>query len=106
MSEKIHPPFLEVEMSDILYALGDPVRLEIARRIYRAKEPLTCQQAVEGIPDLPVSSRAHCFQMLRSGGLVLSEKVGRECYNSIRAQEIETKFPGLLRAVFKEAPKS
>lgn len=103
--KKKHPSFSEVEMPDILYALGDSVRLEIARRLYNAKEPLTCLQAVAGIPNLPVSSRSHCFQMLRKGGIILSEVDGRECYNSIRLKEMEEKFPGVLAIILQEPQK-
>lgn len=102
MKTKEHPEISEVEMSDILYALGDDVRLKIARRLFNAKAPLTCQQAVEEIPSLPVSTRSHCFRLLREGGVILSEPNGRECFNSVRSQEIEQKFPGLLEALLKD----
>lgn len=88
-------------MADVLNALGDPIRLQIARRLYHAKSPLTCQQSVEGIEDLPVSTRSRCFEMLRRGGVIHSQPDGRECFNSLRREELEQKFPKLLQTILK-----
>lgn len=99
MKEKQHPPLSKIEMSDILRALGDSTRLHIARTLYGADQPLTCQQAVSDIKNLPVSSRSHCFHVLREGGVILSEIQGRECLNTIRSDELEKKFPGLLKTI-------
>lgn len=96
---KIKQPTIEqVELTDIMYALADPTRLEIVTRLANAGRQLTC-----GELDLnrPKSSMSHHFKILRSAGLVETVVNGTEHMNSLRLSEIEQKFPGVLSAVLK-----
>ncbi|EGL54900.1 MAG: helix-turn-helix domain-containing protein [Pseudomonadota bacterium] len=96
---KIKQPTIEqVELTDIMYALADPTRLEIVTRLANAGRQLTC-----GELDLnrPKSSMSHHFKILRSAGLVETEVNGTEHMNSLRMDEIEQKFPGVLSAILK-----
>lgn len=102
MKPMFHPAIEEVTLPGIFYALSDPVRLAIAHTLYRAKYPLTCTEAVEGIKELPLSTRSHSFNVLRQSGLIRSEKKGRECYNRLRTKELNTKFPRLLSTVMAQ----
>lgn len=97
-----HPVLADVTLTGIFHALGDPVRLKIARNLYEARTPLTCLEAVDGIDDLAASTRSHCFSVLRQAGLIRSQKEGRACYNSLRRDELEKKFPKLLRNIFAQ----
>jgi len=101
IKKKNHPQIEDIEIADVLHALGDPVRLAVVRKLYESKTPLTCQQAVDGIPNLPVASRSRCFEMLRQGGVLKSEPIGRECYNSLRLKELNKKFPNLIKTILK-----
>jgi DNA-binding transcriptional ArsR family regulator len=96
-----HPALDEIALTGIFYALGDPVRLRIVQNLYAAKRPLTCIEAAAGIDGLPISSRSHCFGILRETGLIRSERKGRECYNTLRLEELEKKFPNLLPTTMK-----
>jgi DNA-binding transcriptional ArsR family regulator len=98
-----HPDLNEVESTHLFYALGDESRLHIVKNLYRSKEPLTCIQAVQGIDNLPISTRSNCFRVLRESGLIRSEKQGRECYNSLRLDELNTKFPSLMEAIINNS---
>lgn len=89
-------------LSDIFYALADPIRLRIATTLYNASSPLTCIEAVKNIDGLPLSTRSHCFKVLREKGVITTEVRGREHYNAIRITEIEKRFPGLLEIILKE----
>ncbi len=91
-----HPPINNISLASILHALGDTNRLTIAKAIYNSNSPLTCTQAVKGMTNLAVSTRSHCFKILREGGVIHSDKHGRDCLNTIRLDEIEQKFPGVL----------
>lgn len=102
MKPMLHPALEDVTLTGIFHALGDPVRLKIARNLFEARTPLTCLEAVEGIEDLPASTRSHCFSVLRQAGLIRSQKEGRACYNSLRREELEKKFPKLLRNIFAQ----
>jgi DNA-binding transcriptional ArsR family regulator len=102
MKSLVHPPLGDITLHGVLHALGDPTRLEIVRNLYSAAGPLTCTEAVRGIDHLAVSTRSHCFRILREGGVIRSESKGRECYNTLRMEELERKFPKLLRTVLKQ----
>ncbi len=94
-----HPSVDEISLASILHALGDDTRLTIAKVIYASDQPITCSQAVADIKNLAISTRSHCFKILREGGVIQSVKQGRDCLNTIRLDEIEQKFPGVLQAL-------
>jgi DNA-binding transcriptional ArsR family regulator len=93
-----HPNIEQVELTDIMYALSDPTRIEIVTLLAKAGKKLTC-----GEVDLnrPKSSMSHHFKILRSAGLVETVIEGTEHMNSLRLDEIEKKFPGVLSSVIK-----
>ena len=93
-----HPNIDQVELTDIMYALSDPTRLEIVGRLANAGRKMTC-----GELDLnrPKSSMSHHFKILRAAGLVETLIEGTEHMNSLRVEEIEQKFPGILQSVLR-----
>lgn len=93
-----HPSIEQVELTDIMYALSDPTRLEIVARLANAGRKMTC-----GEFDLnrPKSSMSHHFKILRSAGLVETLIEGTEHMNALRVAEIEQKFPGVLQSVLQ-----
>jgi DNA-binding transcriptional ArsR family regulator len=93
-----HPSLDQVELTDIMYALSDPTRLEIVGRLSNAGRKMTC-----GELDLnrPKSSMSHHFKILRAAGLVETLIEGTEHLNALRVEEIEQKFPGVLPAVLR-----
>ena len=93
-----HPSMDQIELTDIMYALADPTRLEIVTLLATAGRKMTC-----GEIDLnrPKSSMSHHFKILRSAGLVETMIEGTEHMNSLRLEEIEQKYPGVLKAVLK-----
>ncbi|WP_018986398.1 ArsR/SmtB family transcription factor [Methylophilus methylotrophus] len=93
-----HPAIEQVELTDIMYALSDPTRLEIVARLAKAGRKMTC-----GEFDLnrPKSSMSHHFKILRSAGLVETLIEGTEHMNTLRVAEIEQKFPGVLQSILK-----
>lgn len=96
------PAIDDVSLAGLLYALGDPSRLRIAKNLYVSQLPLTCAQAAAGLGTMPMSTRAHHFGVLRQSGVVFSKKSGRETLNELRSSELEAKFPGLLAAVLEQ----
>ena len=95
----LHPTADELKLESILYALADPVRLEIVRRLAGEGCPLKCSDAAPG--HLPKSTMSHHFQILREAGVVASERRGTEVVNTLRCVEIEAKFPGVVSAILK-----
>jgi DNA-binding transcriptional ArsR family regulator len=95
MREPHHPARRELELSAVLHALSDPARLEIVRRLAAGDEP-PC-----GTFDLGLSKAtlSHHFRVLRESGVVRTRPEGRKRLLSLRADDLEVRFPGLLDAV-------
>jgi DNA-binding transcriptional ArsR family regulator len=85
----------EVELPDLLHALGDPVRLEIVRHL--AEHPnQTCGALDTGVAK---STLSHHLKVLREAGLTRTEAHGTQRLVSLRSAELEERFPGLLGSV-------
>jgi DNA-binding transcriptional ArsR family regulator len=98
-----HPDRPHIALAGVLYALGDPVRLEIVRRLACEGE-LPCA-ALEC--DIARSTMSHHFKILRESGVVYTRKDGTQHINSLRREDLDTLFPGLLEAVLASAaPRS
>lgn len=98
MSAVLEMPALEdVELTDVLHALSDPVRLEIVAALAGGGE-----QACGAIP-LPVSAstRSHHFRILRDAGVTITRASGTQRLVSLRRRELDRRFPGLLDAVLR-----
>ena len=90
-----HPEIKKISLAGVLYALGDPVRLEIVKRL-AAQTELPC--AALCIP-IAKSTLSHHFKILRDAGVLHCRKEGTQHINSLRRQELDDRFPGLLDAV-------
>lgn len=93
-----HPDGASLTLERVLHALGDPVRLTIFGRI-------ACEAGVScrGVCDvLPASTLSHHLRILRDAGLIRSERRGKELINTLRHEDLEARFPGLLAVVLRE----
>lgn len=90
-----HPAANDFVLERVLYALSDPVRLEIVRQLASVPEA-SCGQLDGGRPK---SSMSHHFRVLRDAGLVMTQGVGTTHMNSLRRTELDGRFPGLLDAI-------
>lgn len=93
-----HPLPTELTLERLLYALSDPVRLEIVRCLSSVSEA-TCGELDGGRPK---SSMSHHFRVLRDAGLVHTRNIGTTHMNSLRADELDARFPGLLRSILAQ----
>ena len=91
-----HPGLNDITLDGILHALADPVRRNVVRALMTGKA-LSCSTTCDKLPPSTISFH---YKVLREAGLVRSEKKGVEVLNTLRFDEIEEKFPGLLPAIF------
>ena len=82
-----------------MYALGDPVRLEIVKCLAMEKE-LPCA-AIDVC--VAKSTLSHHFKILRESGVIYCRKQGTQHMNSLRREDLAERFPGLLEAVLRAA---
>jgi DNA-binding transcriptional ArsR family regulator len=92
-----HPPASSLELTGVLHALADPVRLEIVRTL-AADGGRECRC---GAFDVPVtkSTRTHHFRVLRESGVIEQHPEGTALVNRLRRAELDERFPGLLDSV-------
>src|SRR3954451_6913405 len=95
---------LDVEamtLSAVMAALGDPMRVAIVRQL-AADGERTC-----GTFDLGISkaTRSHHFRVLREAGITRTRAEGTHRHVSLRREEVDARFPGLLGAVLAAAER-
>jgi len=97
-----HPCCEELELSAVLHALSDPVRLRIVAELARGEGECTC-----GSIELPVtkSTCTHHFKVLREAGVIKQRQQGTTRLNKLRRADLETRFPGLLDTILTAAER-
>jgi DNA-binding transcriptional ArsR family regulator len=93
----LHPSIEQLELPAVLHALSDPMRLRIVECL-ASGEPRTCKSF-----ELPVtkSTCTHHFRVLREAGVIHQRLEGTTRLNTLRRDELEQRFPGLLDAVLR-----
>lgn len=94
-----HPTPDTFDLPQVLYALGDPVRLAIVRKLSEC-EGLSCGDVC---CNTPRSTLTHHLKILRESGLITTEKQGQTHFNSLRKTDLETRFPGLLKSILTQS---
>ena len=105
MKTIFHPPKEDISLFTILYAMSEPLRFQIVEQLSNGEE-LTCG-AFKLDSSRGKSTMTHHFKVLRDAGLIQTRIDGREHYTSLRKEDIEKRFPGLLNVLmtaFKLAP--
>ncbi len=89
------PAAADLELSAVLHALSDPLRLRIVAALADGGER-SC-----GSFELPIvkSTCTHHFRVLREAGVVSQRVAGKSKLNALRREDLESRFPGLLAAV-------
>lgn len=90
-----HPRVEEIALPDVLHALSDPVRLQIVRALAERDEQ-SCSMVEASVSK---STLSHHFKVLREAGVTHTRVNGTHRYVSLRGDELESRFPGLLRSV-------
>jgi DNA-binding transcriptional ArsR family regulator len=90
-----HPRTEELNLPDVLHALSDPVRLQIVRTLANREEQ-ACS-AVEA--SVSKSTLSHHFKVLGEAGITPTRAHGTQRLVSLRQDDLEARFPGLLRSV-------
>jgi DNA-binding transcriptional ArsR family regulator len=101
--ESSNPPIgprEEPDLVSVLHSLSDPVRLEIVRQLAgcQSGEELSC-----GKLELPVtkSTGSHHLKVLFEAGVIAERAEGTRKYLSLRREDLDKRFPGLLDSVLQ-----
>ncbi|GGO01816.1 ArsR/SmtB family transcription factor [Saccharibacillus kuerlensis] len=97
-----HPERKDILLSSVLYALSDPVRLQIVAQIHRGGE-----QACKSF-EVPIakSTLSQHVRTLREAGITHTRIYGTQRLLSLRSEDLNERFPGLLDAVLRSYGES
>ncbi len=98
-----HPDREELTLTDVLFALSDPERLEMVRQLRDG--PMNAASCVPIDGSMPKSTKSHLLKVLRECGVIRNEPNGRNRTLSLRRDDLEARFPGVLDAVLAACPK-
>jgi DNA-binding transcriptional ArsR family regulator len=95
----LQPTTDEITLPAVMGALSDPARVRIVRALADQGE-LVC-----GTLELGVSkaTRSHHYRVLREAGLTNTRVAGTRRYVSLRRDDLDARFPGLLDALLAAA---
>jgi len=87
-----HPDREQLRLENVLAALGNPLRLTVVRVLAGGGEH-ACSAVLSGIPK---STLTHHWRVLRDSGVIWQRPFGRENLLSLRREDLDARFPGLL----------
>jgi DNA-binding transcriptional ArsR family regulator len=94
----IEAPAQVADLTTVLQALADPVRIAIVRSLAETDGARAC-----GSFYLPVtkSTLSHHFRVLREAGLIEQRCEGTRKLTSLRRADVDAVYPGLLDSVLR-----
>ena len=93
-----HPETEQILLENVLFALGNPLRLSIIRRLADGSE-LSCNALRP--EDVVKSTMTHHWRVLRDSGVIWQRPQGRENMISLRRDDLDTRFPGLMAILLR-----
>jgi DNA-binding transcriptional ArsR family regulator len=98
-----HPTAGDLDLATIMRVVGDPVRLDMVRLLADDRER-TCTKLRDEL-EMPASTLSYHLRMLREAGVIQARAEGTERHVSLRRDDLERRFPGLLAVLGAGAPK-
>ena len=92
MRSDYHPSAGDLQLVAVLHALADPIRLSVIRQVADG-EPHACGTII--------TSLTRHFRILRESGLVRTEPHGTSKFLTLRREDLDARFPGLLDSVLR-----
>jgi DNA-binding transcriptional ArsR family regulator len=99
----VHPAREDMSLPSILYALGDSLRLQIVAELAmlsETDEKMACQEFLRG-EAIAKSTLSFHFKILREAGVVRMIPQGRRVLVTLRREDLEERFPGVLGAILQ-----
>lgn len=93
-----HPEPEQITLENVLLALGNPLRLEILRLLADGSE-LSCNALRP--EEIAKSTMTHHWRVLRDSGVIWQRPQGRVNMISLRREDLDTRFPGLLDTLLR-----
>ncbi|MEV0679736.1 metalloregulator ArsR/SmtB family transcription factor [Actinosynnema sp. NPDC050436] len=92
----------DIELGAVLHALSDPTRLAVVLQVESAGERCCGALAV----DVAKSTLSQHLRVLREAGITRTRACGNQRWVSLRREDLDALFPGLLDVVLKAADRT
>ena len=89
------PSIESIELTHVMHALSDPARVAVVRELATGGER-QCSSFDLGVSKATAS---HHFRVLREAGITTTRVDGKRRLLSLRRDDLDARFPGLLDAV-------
>jgi DNA-binding transcriptional ArsR family regulator len=89
-----HPSVDALDLATILRTLGDPLRLDLVRLLADGHE-YPCGELADRL-GLPASTGSYHTRLMREAGITRTRAEGTTRYISLRRDDLESRFPGLV----------
>ena len=89
-----HPDVAAFDLATIMRTLGDSLRLDIVRLLADGRE-MPCGELADEL-GLPDSTSSYHLRLLREAGVTRTRAVGTQRLISLRRDDLEARFPGLV----------
>ncbi len=97
MLDPRHPDLGQVSLAEVMRGFSDPARLHMVKTMYELGE---CEcSLVYATLGLSKSNASHHFRVLRESGILRRTQHGNQQYATLRSDELDARFPGLLACV-------
>lgn len=97
MSTNNHPSRDQIRIEDVLNALGHPLRMTVLKVLADGAEH-SCGSILRGASK---STMTHHWRVLRDAGVIWRRPYGRENLLSLRKEDLDWRFPGLLDSLLR-----
>ncbi|GAA0338550.1 metalloregulator ArsR/SmtB family transcription factor [Streptomyces olivoreticuli] len=90
-----HPAPEDIRLHDVLFALSDPTRSRLVG-LLRERGEHTVGGLAEHAGAIPKSTMSYHNKTLREAGVTRIRSEGTRCFVSLRSEDLEARYPGLL----------
>ena len=99
LDDGVEPAAEDIQLPRVLAALADPHRLAAVRFVASRGESW-CAQVIEeaGLP-MTKPTFSHHLRILREAGIVTKRIQGARGYMSLRKDDLDQRFPGLIGSI-------
>ncbi|MEV0649556.1 helix-turn-helix domain-containing protein [Phytomonospora sp. NPDC050363] len=97
-----HPERAQISVEGVLSALGNPTRLAAVRILDGGGEH-NCASVLKMLGIAAKSTMTHHWRVLRDSGVIWQRPSGREYMLTLRREDLDARYPGLLDAILAGA---
>jgi DNA-binding transcriptional ArsR family regulator len=100
----VEPAAEDMQLPRVLAALADPNRLAAVRFVAHNGESWCAQVMEQAMLPMTKSTFSHHLRILREAGVLTKRIQGARGYTTLRKQDLDARFPGLIDSIIAAAP--